>query len=341
MSRILISGYYGFGNLGDELLLTALLRELREIAPDSQVTVLSAHPRVTEAHHQIRAISRNHLPQVCRALHSCDLLISGGGSLLQDSTSSRSLWYYLALLDLANRMGKATFIYCQGAGPLLHSRSRKLTCQVLSRVTAITLRDQGSKETLEALGVRQPMLVAADPVLSLPLRPGHGAQTQLAWVIHGRFCTPEICDALADALRRLNEQGYTSWLLPFCPAEDEPVLRQLSLWGRVVPSAQLWPRLRKCGLVISMRLHGLIVGAKLGSGLVSLTCDPKTDTFLQELGREAGIPLQSLNGAQLAQAIQREATRPHQQDGPRLQQCIARLEGERKLLQKILCDISH
>lgn len=336
MARVLISGYYGFGNLGDELLLTALLRELRQLAPEQRVTVLSADPRATEARHQVEAVDRSRPDQVLPAVGRCDLLLSGGGSLLQDATSSRSLWYYLGLLDLAQRMGKDTFVYCQGAGPLLRPWNRTLTRQVLSRATAITLRDQASRRTLEALGVRRPMLVTADPVLSLPLRPGGRDRSQLAWIIHGRYCAPEVCEALTDVIKRLNRQGYTSWLLPFCPAEDGPALRQLALWGRVVPEAQLWSRLRQCGLVVSMRLHGLILGAKLRAELLSLTCDPKADAFLAELGRGPGLPLGELTGERLAEEVQAALTRPAGQDGPALERLYARWETGRGLFQEIL-----
>lgn len=336
MARILISGYYGFDNLGDELLLTALLRQLRKVAPDSQMTVLSAQPRVTEARHQVEAVHRESFREVLGALARCDLLLSGGGSLLQDATSRRSLWYYLGLLDLAQRMGKDTFVYCQGAGSLEYPLDQSMTRRILTKTTAITLRDYHSKETLQALGLRRPMVVAADPVLSLRLRPGRGDGTQLAWVVHGRYCTPEVCKAMGEALRELNRRGYTSWLLPFCPQEDGPVLKQLALWGRVVSPEQLWPRLRRCGLVLSMRLHGLILGAKLGMELVSVTCDPKSDAFLRELGREPGLPLASLTGENLVQAVQAALIHPGRQDRQALEGLTARLEHGEQLLREIL-----
>ncbi|MGM9536884.1 MAG: polysaccharide pyruvyl transferase CsaB [Candidatus Onthomonas sp.] len=271
MARILISGYYGFDNLGDELLLTALLRELRQTAPESRIAVLSACPNATERRHSVEAVSRDRPGAVLRALSRCDLLISGGGSLLQDGTSSRSLWYYLGLLALAQGMGKRTMIYSQGAGPLLRPWNRALTRRVLSKATAITLRDQASRETLEGLGLKRPMLVTADPVLSLPIWPGAGARNQIAWIIHGRYCTPELCRMLKEAIAELDRKGCTCWLLPFCPGEDLPVLNALSPPGRLVPREQLWTRLRRCELIVSMRLHGLILGAKLGTELISLT----------------------------------------------------------------------
>lgn len=336
MADILISGYYGFDNLGDELLLTTLLRELRQVAPESRIAVLSACPRATQARHGVEAVPRDKPRAVLRALSRCNLLLSGGGSLLQDGTSSRSLWYYLGLLALAQAMGKDTMVYSQGAGPLLRPWNRALTRRVLNKVTAITLRDEASRKTLEVLGLRRPMQVTADPVLSLPIRPGGGERSQLAWVIHGRYCTPAVCRALGEAMSELNRQGCTSWLLPFCPEEDLPVLETLPPWGRPVSREQLWPRLRRCGVVISMRLHGLILGAKLGAELVSLTCDPKSDAFLAELGRPSGLPLDEMTASGLVQAVQERRMGHGGEDGPALARLTARLEENRKLLQKIL-----
>lgn len=340
MANILISGYYGFGNLGDELLLTALLRALRQTAPESRITVLSAAPRATEAWHQVEAAPRDRPWAVLQALRRCDLLLSGGGSLLQDETSSRSLWYYLGLLALAQGMGKDTFVYSQGAGPLIRPWNRSLTAQVLSRATAITLRDRASQRLLEELGLRRPMLVASDPVLALPIRPSRGARTQLAWVVHGRYCTPAVCQALGAAMAELSRQGCTCWLLPFCPQEDGPILETLTPWGRLVPREQLWPRLRRCGLVVSMRLHGLILGAKLGAELVSITCGPKAEAFLAELGEPAGLPLDGITAGGLVQAVQKHRLRPKTEYRPALERMTGRLAGNDSLLKEILTSYS-
>ena len=336
MADILISGYYGCDNLGDELLLTELLRRLRRGTPESRVAVLSACPPATRARHGVEAVPRDRPRAVLRALERCDLLLSGGGSLLQDGTSSRSLWYYLGLLALAQAMGKDTMVYSQGAGPLLRPWNRALTRAVLSKTTAVTLRDGASREALVALGLRAPMGGASAPVLSLSIRPRGGGRSQLAWVIHGRYCTTAVCRALGEAMAALNHRGCTSWLLPFCPGEDTPILETLAPWGRMVSREQLWPRLRRCGVVISMRLHGLILGAKLGSELVSLTCDPKSDGFLAELGRPPGLTLDGLTAVSLVQAVQERQMGARSEDGPALARLTARLEENRQLLQKIL-----
>lgn len=335
MARILISGYYGFDNLGDELLLAALLRELEQALPGSQITVLSANPAATRACHGVDALQRMDFQTVLHGVERCDLLISGGGSLLQDGTSGRSLWYYLGLLALAQSLGKRTMVYSQGAGPLLRPWNRALTRRVLSGVSAITLRDLPSQALLESLGLTLPVTVTADPVLGLPLERGTCDPRQLGWIVHGRYCTPELCRTLAGALERLSRWGYTCWLLPFCPREDGPVLDDLSRWGRVTPRAELWRRLKGCGLVASMRLHGLILGARLGAEPVALGREPKSDAFLESLGRTPGPELASLTGQALAEGILARLWGPRPDDGPQLARLAQRLEGNRAQFRQI------
>ena len=95
MVNILISGYYGFDNIGDESILRTLVSSLREHIPDCSLTVLSHNPTSTREKYGVEAVDRMSPVAILRAVKKCDMLISGGGSLLQDVTSSKSLHYYL------------------------------------------------------------------------------------------------------------------------------------------------------------------------------------------------------------------------------------------------------
>ena len=98
---ILISGYYGFGNLGDELILKNIRNELERRFPGAGITVLSSCPADTRHCHGVNAISRWNPIRVSVAMWKSDLFILGGGGLIQDHTSSRSLLYYAGVLMLA------------------------------------------------------------------------------------------------------------------------------------------------------------------------------------------------------------------------------------------------
>ena len=117
MYNILISGYYGFDNIGDESILRTLVTSLRERIPNCSLTVLSHDPAATREKYGVEAVERMSPLAIARAVRRCDMLISGGGSLLQDVTSSKSLHYYLAIIRFAQLLGKKVLIYSQGIGP--------------------------------------------------------------------------------------------------------------------------------------------------------------------------------------------------------------------------------
>ena len=166
MYNILISGYYGFNNIGDESILRTVIDNLREKLPDIDITVLSHDPAQTSAKYGVKAARRMSLWDIFRSVLHCDLLLSGGGSLLQDATSARSILYYLFILRLAQLMGKKTFIYSQGIGPISDPRNRWLTAATLRRTSGIVVRDAKSRDLLLEIGVPEYLIhVTADPVI--------------------------------------------------------------------------------------------------------------------------------------------------------------------------------
>ena len=118
MYKILISGYYGFNNIGDESILKAVIDNLYEKLDGIEVTVLSRDPGSTAEKYGVRSKNRKSAMAILSEIKRCDLLISGGGSLLQDVTSGRSIIYYLMIIKAALVMGKKVFIYSQGIGPI-------------------------------------------------------------------------------------------------------------------------------------------------------------------------------------------------------------------------------
>ena len=171
-----ISGYYGYDNLGDDAILYAISRQLSALEPPVRLTVLSQRPAETAACYGLRAVSRFSPIAVLRAIRKSDLLISGGGSLLQDRTSTRSVRYYLGVIRLAQLLRKPVFLYANGIGPLSREKNRRRVCKCIDSCSGVTLRDSDSLLELRTLGVtRQDILVTADPAFTLRRRPGASA----------------------------------------------------------------------------------------------------------------------------------------------------------------------
>ena len=159
---MLLCGYYGEHNLGDDALLTALLRQL----PPQLTPLVTAHDQAeVRGRFGVATVDRRSPRAVLAALAGCGALVFGGGSLLQDATSFRSLLYYAALIASARLRGKPVLLWGQGLGPLKRRRSRALVRALLPLAQGITWRDPESAQLAQRLGRRAP--VGSDPVWSL------------------------------------------------------------------------------------------------------------------------------------------------------------------------------
>ena len=168
MKRIVVSGYYGAKNAGDEAMLAAMLEVLGDLDPELHITVISADPADTRRRHGVEAIGSFDAGAIFSAMRRADLVVSGGGSLLQNVTSGRSLYYYMAVIFLALLLGKRVMLYAQGIGPVTGVFACRAMRWLGNRVSLITVRDEGSMAELRRLGImRPPMECTADPVLGI------------------------------------------------------------------------------------------------------------------------------------------------------------------------------
>ena len=165
--KVVISGYYGFDNCGDEAVLLSIVHCLRTLRPDVRITVLSNNPQKTAALYAVDAVNRWNPLSVALQLLSCRLVISGGGSLLQDVTSSKSLRYYLSVIKIAKLFRKKVMIYSQGIGPLNAGKNRVRVSRSLNRCHTITVRDERSLDLLKEIGITHDIQVVCDPVIAL------------------------------------------------------------------------------------------------------------------------------------------------------------------------------
>ena len=161
-----ISGYYGFDNFGDETILKILVENLKKF--DSQITVFSSNPLKTSKNLDVNSVKSFDLKGVIKSLKSSDCLISGGGSLLQDVTSKKSLIYYLGVIFLAQLFKKKTIIFAQGIGPINDNFLQKITKILLKKADYISVRDEKSLALLNTWGINANL--CSDPVWNIELK---------------------------------------------------------------------------------------------------------------------------------------------------------------------------
>lgn len=288
--KLLISGYYGFGNLGDEALLAGLVSRLE--ARGHHVTVLSGAPAKTRALHGVAA--KHRYRSVLPALAACDVLISGGGGLLQDKTSSRSLVYYLALLRIAKRLRKGAVVYAQSVGPL-SDKGRAQLRYALKNVP-VAVRDEASQKLLASLNIESQL--TADSALLLEPPAETGADPSHPVLLVPRYGYPDITDGLVRVGRALRSKGIAVAAVSAQANEDEGELErlrtnipELKVMTASTPT-DLLAIISHSDYVVSARLHGLILAAVAGVDFCGVVYDPKVAAFLSEAGAPSfALPL--------------------------------------------------
>ena len=141
---VVMSGYYGFGNLGDESLLDIITQSLADEMPDIKIAALAKSPKKAARRTSLACVSRFNYFEVKRIIRKSKMLISGGGSLLQDKTSKRSLSYYAGIIATAEAMGKKVAVLANGIGPITHEPNKERTRRVVSCADYISVRDSES-----------------------------------------------------------------------------------------------------------------------------------------------------------------------------------------------------
>ncbi len=280
--RILISGYYGFKNTGDEAILLSIVRELK--AQGHQVTVLSNDPVQTNDAFKVQTLGRMQPLELIRGLVNCDVLFSGGGGLLQDKTSSRTLSYYLWIIGLAQRMGKKVVIFNQSIGPL-SAKGEKRVARALQK-TQNLVRDRGSLALLERLGVA--VTLGGDPALLL--KPSSGLiQNPNQVIIAPRGGQRPSSERLAQVAAQLEATGHQIVALGFQPHEDEAecqVIAAACQNARLIctdqPQAAL-DVIAASSYVIGVRLHAVILAAAARVPFLGISYDPKVSGFCADL----------------------------------------------------------
>ncbi len=297
---ILVSGYYGYHNSGDEAILASLCQDLVSLGiKRTEIIVLSGNPADTMAVHQVQAIPRYNFPAIIQALRRCELLISGGGSLFQDASSWRTIPYYLGIIKMALASRVKVLAYAQGIGPVSSKFYQKRIASVFTDIDGITVRDEASAQLLNDWGLGKELIkITADPVFNLRFETEQkqGITLNLRPYDHWRQDFPQWIGLLRHWIETL---GWSIDFIGLGPGDNEmgeelkkvvPGInhRQASNWFE---AAQLMGGNEIC---LAMRLHGIIFAALGGSLPIGLCYDPK----VRAIGSQLGIPVRTISPEQ-------------------------------------------
>lgn len=320
-----ICGAYGRGNAGDEAILKAILTQLREIDPDMPFWVMSRNKKETRLVSKTRSMYIFDIFAFLRSLKKARIFVNGGGSLIQDVTSSRSLYFYLFTLKAAKWCGCKIIMYGCGIGPINSAKNRRIAAKVLnSTADIITLRDSVSFNVLKEMKVNKPeIILAADPTIKT--KKARASAVNAAFQSEGippnirkiGFCIrnwpgfihPEHVAEAADYAYR--KYDVIPVFLPIEVPKDIAAAEKVTAFIKNPYYActqkhsveELIGMLGSMEAVVGMRLHSLIFATAGGSPIIGISYDVKVDSFIKDIGSTACIPLSELSGKKLCDEI--------------------------------------
>ena len=293
MSKVVVSGYYGFDNFGDEAILQVIVNNLKRIGAD--ITVISHNPRKTALNLNVKTIFTHNIFGVINRINFCDVVISGGGSLLQDVTSLRSLFYYLFIIFIGVLCCKKVIIFAQGIGPINNKIARAIAKNILKRVSLVTVRDERSKNLLAQWGINS--VLVDDPVWGINLKtpaPRNKVGIQLRdWKymnddfflnlvrkIADDFSDKEICIySFQDKQDKDICLRFENYLHLENPQVKTKIFYDMSV-------NDITESMRDLEYLIAMRYHAVMIGIKYGIKTLAINYDPKVET----IAKFANIP---------------------------------------------------
>ena len=291
MKKILISGYYGFDNFGDEVILGVLINHLR----GNDITVLSSNPEKTGRTHNVNSLNSFNPKLIVERLPKFDMLISGGGSLLQNVTSNKSLFYYCGLINIMASLKKDVVIFAQGIGPVKGFWGKLIVKSALKKCKYISVRDEKSQELLKSWGIESNLV--CDPIFDLNVPAPK--KTRKVGIQLRKFAslTDELFDEIIKQVA-LKFSDREIELICFQDSEDEGIskvfLNKLKKKNPTInaniiknlTNKEVIEKVSEYDYLIGMRFHACLLGLKYGIKTLAISYDPKVET----LAKNANIP---------------------------------------------------
>ena len=322
--KIVVSGYYGFNNSGDDALLAAIIENIRSVYGNAQITVLSNSPKDTKSIYRANAVYRYNIFSVLYEIATCDVLLSGGGTLIQDATSTKSLYYYLSIIKLAKLFKKKVMLYANGIGPLKSFKNIETTKNVLNEVDLITLRDENSQKELERIGVTKPSIhLTADPAFLIDANEtGDGIfenygvpndkEILLVSVRRAKNSPADFEQIIADFCDYAYEKhGLFTVFLPMQQRVDYGIAASIKnkmknksvVIGTNYQAASMLSIISKTKICLGMRLHTLIYASSCNVPIIGIVYDPKVNGFLEYIGEENYINTEDITKEKLCEYL--------------------------------------
>ncbi len=298
----LLCGYYGFGNVGDDILLRAAIERAEREFPDPCVRALTKSGRKDSVRFGIECAKRSSPIALLREIRICRRLIFGGGTLLQCNTSLRSMIYYSSLLMLARMFGHECILWGNGIGQTDRFLFRYMLKKALGCCDFLGMRDTRSYAITRCLAGNSRAVLEKD--LAEAKCTSYSTRERADYLLSrafGKACVrfiavmPRICrnntiiSTLVSELARARTEQIRILVIPMHELEDAKICRELceALEAKMLSGIcfdDLVMILERCERVYSMRYHGLVAAKLARVDFVGVGDDEKITGYCRENG---------------------------------------------------------
>ena len=328
MKNVLISGYYGFNNTGDEAMIETMGMLLAK--KDCSLTVLSSNPEKTKELYNVHAYDRYKIKEIIKAIKGADLIISGGGTLFQDITSKKSIWYYLGIVKIAQLLRKKVVVAYQGMGPIDTKFYRRMTKHILNKksVLFVGMRDKQAMEYAKKIGIKEKKIVFSSDMIFMMKPP---APERVDKIIKDNVLNlkedqkligfsvrewkdKDRTDQLAEACDLIVER-YNARIVffPFHKPKDAEISKIIMhkmkhedmctlMPNRYLPS-EILGAMGRMNVNIGVRLHSLIFSSVSNVPTIGISYDPKIDGFLDMIDSNAVCTYDEIDSKKIADEV--------------------------------------
>jgi polysaccharide pyruvyl transferase CsaB len=304
---VIVSGYYGFGNIGDDAMLRSIVDSLKEKKPGISILALSRNPRTTAINYGVNAINRKNMFKVYSSMRKARLFIYGGGNIIQDSTSSRSLMFYLGTAWLAKKLKLKIMFYANGIGPINKPINAEHSQKILNKADIITVREKLSYNELKKMGITSPdIALTADAAFAVNIDPRQldDSRNHAGLSSGEKYAGYSVrrCPGFEEKQHQKYEQAiaeaadyvYNKYGLKpvFIPMEYQVdilainnIISKMKTKDYIISKnrtvTETFAVINKMDVIVSMRLHALIFAAYLNVPLIGISYQPKVEGFLE------------------------------------------------------------
>lgn len=350
MKKVILAGYYGFGNLGDEAILEMAINQILDITDKKNITVLSGNREVTKNKYNVNTIDRYNVLSIMGKLLKSDALVFGGGSLLQDITSKRSIYYYLFLIRLAKLMNNKVIMLSQGIGPIINETSRKAVQSTLKYIDYITVRDKHSKEYLESIGMNEEKIfLSTDPVINLRAGKNYNSKSsskkKVCFSLRN-WKNADVSGKISELAKMLIEKNIECCFIPFYYKEDLELINDVekelkdtaTYYKEKLTTDEAFDIIRSMDVLVGVRLHSLIFAAAANVPFAAVSYDHKVDHFASSVNMNVSCSIDNIDVISLYNEII-EKIENGDEEKKKLSQSVADLRELIKINSKILKEI--